>query len=47
MKSLKMNKVLGSIKKKAASASNGTGSVSNDPQGDGPEATAARNVVRQ
>ncbi|RYP57220.1 hypothetical protein DL770_010716 [Monosporascus sp. CRB-9-2] len=39
-----MNKVLGSIKKKAASGSNGTGSVSNDPQGDGPEATAARNV---
>ncbi|RYP58142.1 hypothetical protein DL771_011330 [Monosporascus sp. 5C6A] len=39
-----MNKVLGSIKKKATSGSNGTGSVSNDPQGDGPEATAARNV---
>ncbi|RYP27607.1 hypothetical protein DL767_007612 [Monosporascus sp. MG133] len=39
-----MNKVLGSIKKKAASGSNGTGSVSHDPQGDGPEATAARNV---
>ncbi|RYO77816.1 hypothetical protein DL766_007375 [Monosporascus sp. MC13-8B] len=44
MKSLKMNKVLGSIKKKATSGSNGTGSVSNDPRGDGPEATAARNV---
>ncbi|RYP02898.1 hypothetical protein DL765_010658 [Monosporascus sp. GIB2] len=44
MKSLKMNKVLGSIKKKATSGSNGTGSVSHDPQGDGPEATAARNV---
>ncbi|RYP53349.1 hypothetical protein DL769_010538 [Monosporascus sp. CRB-8-3] len=38
-----MNKVLGSIKK-AASGSNGAGSVPNDPQGDSPEATAARNV---